>query len=303
MKNIFESEFFLTLRELYTSLSDKLQKITIFNRTPGKKVIIIGFTVIILALALFSVITLIDENIEPADGLTTDIGEIDPAILNVTQQQPIKATFLLALTNSDKTELLNTMVVNFDSEKANMFYYFLPSSAAVSVSGIYDTLSGHLATGGTNQLIHAASEYTEAEFDRYIIVPENALGNVLESLGETQINIDKRISYEHNGVSFIIDSGLQTLTPDMLLKYYLYLVSSPEENGSKITEVIVGILEKITSFEDDAELENKFCTALGYFDTNISALDFTNNKETIKAIPLMKLGERAYQIDPAAQTE
>lgn len=303
MKNIFESEFFVTLRDFFSSLSDKLQKITIFSRTPGKKVIIIGFAAIILALALFSAVTLIDENAEPADGLTTQPSDIDPAVLNVTSEQPIKATFLLALTNAEKTELINAMVVGFDSEKALMSYYFLPSSVSVTVNGISDSLKGHLATGGTNQLIHAASEYTETAFDRYIIITESGFGNMLELLGEAQVEIESSISYEHNGVSFIIDSGTPTLTPDMLLKYYLYLVSNPEKNSAKIADMIIGILERLTDCQSDEELESKFCTALGYAETDVSALDFTNNKETIKAIPLMNLRQRVHQINPDALEE
>ncbi len=303
MKDIFQSELLIGIRDKLTALSDKLQKITIFNRTPGKKVIIIGFAVIIFALALFSAVALIDVNSDSGDETTTVLEEIDTAVLGLTDVKPIKADFLFALTDSEKKQLVSAMVVSFDSQNATASYYFLPTGGAVSVSGIYDSLSGHLESGGTTQLILAASEYTGVEFDRYAVVTESAFGSLIEKLGETTVNIETRVSYEHKGVSFIIEEGTQTLTPDMLLKYFIYLLSDTQNNGKKIADLIIGMVEKITSSEDDAVLESDFCSALGFFETSISALDFTNNKETIKAIGLMNLSQRAFQVDPEAMTD
>lgn len=303
MKDILQGEWLIEIRDKLTALTDKLQKITIFNRTPGKKVIIISFAAIILALALFSAVTLIDVSSDGEDETTTELSEIDPAVLGLTDVKPIKADFLFALTDSDKAQVISAMVVGFDSEKATATYYFLPTGGAVSVSGIYDSFSGHLQSGGTPQLILAASEYTGVEFDRYAVVSEDALGGLLARLGETTVEIDRRVSYEHKGVSFIIEEGTQTLTPDMLLKYFIYLLSDTQTNGKKIADLMVGMIEKITSSEDDAVLEADFCFALGCFDTSISALDFNNNKETIKAIKLMNLRERAFQVNPEAVAE
>ena len=302
MKDILQGEWLIEIRDKLTALTDKLQKITILNRTPGKRVIIIGFAVIILALALFSAITLIDVNSGGDDETTTELSEIDPAVLGLADVKPIKADFLFALTDSEKTQVTSAMVVSFNSENATATYYFLPAGAAVSVSGIYDSLSGHLQSGGTAQLILAASEYTGVEFDRYAVVTESSFGTLLARLGETTVNIEKRVSYEHKGVSFIIEEGTQTLTPDMLLKYFVYLLSDTQTNGKKIADLVIGMVEKITASEDDAVLEADFCFALGCFETSISALDFTSNKETIKAIKLMNLEERAFQVNPDAVT-
>lgn len=303
MKDIFQSEMLIAVRDKLNALSDKLQKITIFNRTPGKKVIIIGFAVIILALALFSALTLIDVNSGGDEETTTELSEIDPAVLGLTDVKPIKADFFFALTDSDKTQVISAMAVGFDSENATATYYFLPAGSAVSVSGIYDSLSGHLQSGGTAQLILAASEYTGTEFDRYAVITESSLADLLIKLGEADVNIEKRISYEHKGVSFIIEEGAQTLTPDMLLKYFIYLIRDTQSNGRKIADLMIGMIEEITLSEDDAVLESDFCSVLGLLDTSISALDFTNNKETIKAIKRMNLSERAFQVNPDAVSD
>ncbi len=293
MKDIFQKEFFMKIRDVFSALSDKYQKSSIANKTPGKKVLIIGFVVIILALAAFSAIVLIDENTTVGDGNTTDMGQIDPAVLNGSNRKDVNASFLFALTDTEKTEVKSLLAVDFNSEAPAVSYSFISPFAQISINGTTADFSEHFAAGGTNQLMLALSEHTGTQFDRYIISDETSFYHLIQLLGETTVEIENRVSYEHNGVSFIIDEGTQLLTPDMMLKYYLYLVENQGENREKIVGIIIDILERLVSCEDDATLENNFCTALGYFDTNISALDFSNNKELIKAIPQMDLASKA----------
>ena len=300
MKDISQNEFFTRVRNMISDLSDKLQKITIFNRTPGKKVIIIGFAVIVIAFALFSVIALVDEKAPADEETTAETLAVDEAVLNTVGEKPIQADFYFALTDSEKKRVISSMVLNFDSQTATIVYYFLPSDGAVSVNGTYSSFSGHLESAGTPQLILAADTYAEEDFERYAVITESALGSLFGRLGDTTVNVESRVSHEHNGISFIIDEGEQTLTPDMLLKYFIYLLSEPEKNSGKIMELIIGMVEKITASEDDTVLEDDFCTALGFFETDISALDFTNNKETIKNLGSMNLSQRSFQLNPEA---
>lgn len=304
MKDIFQSEILISIRDGFSAFADKIQKMPFFNKRPDKKLIITGFVVIILALGLFSVITLIDEKAPATDETTsTEAPEVDPVLFDETEKEPIRAKFLLALTDSEKQNVLSSMVVDLDAKNTTVGYYFLPGSAAVSVSGIYDTLSGHLATGGTAQLILAAKEYTGVEFDRYLVITETSFGSLMQKLGETTVHIESRVSYEHRGVSFIIDEGTQSLTPDMLVKYFVYLISDPQTNGKKIADLLIGLVERITCAEDDALLEDSFCSALGFCETNISALDFNNNKELIKSFSQLNLSQSAYQLSPESKPE
>ena len=304
MKDIFQSEFLISIRDGISAFADKLQKIPLLNKKPDKKFIIIAFAAIILFLALFSVITLIDEKAPATDETTsTEIAEVDPALLGETDKEPIRARFLLALTDSEKQNVLSAMVVDLDAENTTMGYYFLSGTSSVFVSGIQDTFNGHLATGGTAQFILAAREYTGVTFDRYLVITEAAFGNLAQKLGETTVHIDSRVSYEHRGVSFIIDEGTQSLTPDMLVKYFIYLISDPQTNGKKIADLLIGLVERITSIEDDAQLEDSFCSALGFCETDISALDFNNNKAFIRSFSEMNISEKAYQLSPESNTE
>ena len=288
MKDIFQSKFFVKLSGLYTALSDKIEGFSASGRKIPKKLVIIGFAVIIAALAAFSAIILIDENSASPEAETTAMDEIDPALLDQGNKS-LKGRFALIFTDTEKTKVMSVMEVEFDSSAAAFRYSIVPHIALVDAGGTLHNFSDHYAEGGTNQLMLAVSAYTGNEYDRYIIADETSLIRLFELAGEMTTVIPTPVSYEHNGVSFIIDEGTHTLTADTLLKYYLYLISEPDKNGDIIAGIILNCLEKVVSYEDDAQLENSFCTALGYFDTNITAHDFSSNKELIRAIPSLGL--------------
>ncbi|MBE6770318.1 MAG: hypothetical protein E7548_06145 [Ruminococcaceae bacterium] len=289
MKNTTQKGFTEKFMSSMSALSDKTNKYYSSKKTPGKKTLIIGFVLIILALALFSVITLIDEN---KNNSSSDMSEIDPAILNQSGQH-LSANLIFAFTDTEKTEVLSLMSVDFNSKDKKLVYSFIYPGSLVTVNGTTSSLSGHFTAGGTNQLISAVSALTGTQYDRYIVANDNSLGQLFHLLGDTTMEIENRISYEHNGVSFIIDEGTRTLTPDMMLKYYLYLISNKDANSDKIASIIINCFERLVDCEDDTSLENNFCTAIGYFDTNISALDYSNNKEILRSLPEMNLSAHA----------
>ena len=287
MKAVSEKGFIEIFSGRISALSDKLSGHYTSKKGPGKKTLIIGFVLIILALAVFSAITLIDESTKvPTDSET----EIDPAVLNQSAQH-LSAKLVFAFTDTEKTKVLSVMTADFSSKDKKLVYSFVSPDSAVVCNGVTDTLSGHLATGGTNQLVLAINAFTGVEYDRYIVANDTSLGNLLQLFGDTEAVIENRISYDHNGVNFIIEEGTQTLTPDMMLKYYLYLISNDEVNGEKIAAFIISCFERLVSDGDGAAFES----AIGCFETNISAQDYSNNRELLRTLPDMRLAEYAVR--------
>lgn len=284
-----ENGFTKDLSGRISALSDKLSNRYSSRKAPGKKTLISGFVLIILALAVFSAITLVDENTKTP---TTDETEIDPAVFTPSAQQ-LSARLVFAFTDTEKTEVLSLMTADFNSESKSFVYSFISPRSVAEYSGTTDTLSGHLATGGTNQLIHAISAYTGTEYDRYIVGDDTSLGKLFQLLGDTEADIENRISYDHNGVNFIIEEGVQTLTPDMMLKYFHYLISDDNIHGEKIAAIIISCFERLVSNSDGSDFES----AIGYLDTNISAQDYSNNKELLRTLPEMKLADHAMRAD------
>lgn len=294
MKNSTQSGFLAKLSTAVSSLSDTFQKISSVNIS--KKLIITGFTVIILILALFSAAILIDEKADSADITTTDILDIDPAVLGNTDIAPVEGSFVFALTNNEKNKVLSVVKIDFSSEKESFFYEFIPAATQVNINGVASDLSGHLAAGGTNLLLTALRQCTGTDFLRYIVGDETSLLHLFQLLGGITVDIESTVRHDHNGVNYIIETGTQELTPDMLLKYCLYLISDCYGNGEKIIGIIIDCLEALTQNPDDVTLEGNFCTAIGYFDTDISAFDYYNNKELLKSFPQMSLKEKAQPL-------
>lgn len=287
MKASSENSFIATLQSRASALSDKLSRHYSSRKGPGKKTLIIGFVLIILALAAFSAITLANENTKTP---VTNETEIDPAVLSSTAQQ-LSARLVFAFTDTEKTRVLSVMTADFSSKEKKFLYSFISPDSVAEYNGVTDTLSGHLATGGTNQLIPAIFAYTGVEYDRYIVGDDASLSKLFQLLGDTEANIENRISYDHNGVNFIIDEGTQTLTPDMMLKYYTYLISDDNLHGEKIAAIIINCFERLVSNSDGSDFES----AIGYFETNISAQDYFNNKELLRTLPDMKLADHAVR--------
>ncbi|MBR5825769.1 MAG: hypothetical protein IKY78_01655 [Clostridia bacterium] len=287
MKATTDNGFNSNLQSRISALSDKFSSHYSNKKKPGKKTLIIGFVLIILALAVFSAITLIDENSKTP---TVDEIEIDPAVLN-SSAQPLSARLVFVFTDAEKTEVLSVMTANFSSENKSFVYSFISPRSVTEYNGTTDTLSGHLAAGGTNQLIHAISAFTGNDYDRYIVGDDVSLGKLFQLLGDTEADIENRISYDHNGVSFIIDEGLQTLTPDMMLKYFHYLISDDNIHGEKLAAIVINCFERLVSNPDGSDFES----AIGYLDTNISAQDYSNNKELLRTLPEMKLTDHAVR--------
>ena len=273
-------------RSRIAALSDKKSYYPA-KKGPGKKTLIIGFVAIILALALFSVITLIDENSGTTSSDTTDI---DPAVLNQSTHH-LSVKILFAFTDTEKTRVLSLMSADFNSKTKKLVYDFISPDSFAEYGGTTASLSDHLAAGGTKQLISAVSALTGATYDRYIIADDTSLGKLFQLQGDTETYIENRISYDHNGVNFIIDEGMQTLTPDMMLKYFHYLIDDNNIHGEKIAAVIISCFEKLVSTEDGSDFES----AIGYFETNVSAQDYATNKELLRTLPDMKLTDHAVR--------
>lgn len=299
IEKIMNSGFVLAVKDFFFFISEKIEKIHFLHRTPSKKVIIAGFSTIIALLLLVSAVSVISakkkEKAEAVAGETTT--EITEQEYTAEATKEIDSNFLFALTDNDKTAVHSIIVVHLNSEEGSMQLTFVEPEISVSVNDLTGNMTYHLQTGGISQFLWAVSEHTGEGFNRYLIIDEDGFMGLMDMLGETQIEIPESISFNHDGISFIIDEGKQKLTSDMMLKYCIYLGHTYSLNKDRITQVLSLILERLFTAETDEELEKRFGDALGYFTTDISAIDFSEYKQAIKAIPQMHLSENASAVD------
>lgn len=292
MKNPFESELFLSIREFFLKINDKTQNISILNRTPSKKLVIALFGAVIGLLVCVSAVFIFSESRENREQTTaaqTDTADL--AAYSAQQDEEITGDFLLALTDNERASVQSVVVVRFNTAQKSLIFSFVDPDETATVNEAEADMHTHLKNGGTNGLLWAVSEYTGMNFDRYLISDEDSFSSFVASLGDMTVEIEDRVSFDHNGISFIIDKGEQTLTADMMLKYYLYLISSPNKNGDRIAQMLVTFFEELLSEEDDTKREEAFCSAVGIFDTNLSAIDYSNHKNILRTVPELKLGD------------
>ncbi len=287
LDKLFNNEVVYAVRDFFSFIAEKIENTALFNRTPSKKFLLTGFGVIIGVLVLVSTAFVIADNREEQEEATTDaVSETQMADVTLQSTKEIDASFLLALTDDD-SKVHSIIVAKFNSEEESLTMEFVDPSVSVTVNDSPGSIQEHLINGGISEFLWAISEHTGQGFNRYFIGDEDSFTSLLSMLGETEVDIPEQVYYDHDGISFIIDRGPQKLTSDMMLKYYLYLISSPEKNSEHIRFVITDILSRLFTAETDELLEQRFCKAIGLFTTDISAIDFSEHKDAIKRIPSM----------------
>ncbi len=295
MKEFFDSELFDDIRRFSDKISEKFNNI----REPGKPLIIKGFIAIILFLSTLSVAMIVLESVQNKPQETT----VDAMAQESTTQQEqitmpergqLKTNILFALDN-DQGDLHMLLVMSVDSETQESKVLFLDPKAVCKVNEIEESLVYHLKNGGASQLVLAVREYTGLDIERYLVGDEKAFVNLVKYLGDVEVDVKHGISYNHDGLSYIIDKGVQVMTPDMLLKYLVYLTSNTEKYAESIRTLLALFAKMLFDCETSQQAQDNFGKVIGLFETNISALDFSENKAAvIKLAHELTLRLKAY---------
>ena len=298
MNKLFESEFFQSIREFISRLTEKLSAMRIFNFSPSKKVIGAGFAILVALLMITSAVFVIgDLRAGKQDELlTTETTEAAQVAVSTPATKEIDSTFLFALTDNDSSHVHSVFVLSFNSEAETLQFSFVNPDTSVTVNEKTGTIHSHLSDGGISEFLWAVSSHTGIGFNRYLVIDESDFVKLISSVGDIEMEIENSISYDHDGISFIIDKGKNIFTADTMLKYCLYLASSPDVNADKIMQVFVTLIQRLFTAENDELLQSKFSTALGLFTTDISAIDFSEHKDAVRRIPQMKLLENASTV-------
>ncbi len=262
---------------------EKINSLSFLNRTPSKRFIITAFTVIILIVGVFSAVTVISEtrgNNEETTG--ADSTQVIASSAEQNDLQEIKGNFLLVLTQdgSEKIELL--ALARPDSENNKVSISFVNPEEKTSVNGFLGNMNEHLKNGGINELVWSVGEFADISIERYIIGDEQNFINFMKSLGDTEINITEKVTYTHRGIPIIIEKGVQKLSADIMLKYFVYLCDNYETAPEKLVEAMIIYGKKMFDSTEDSFLDESFSKMLRNFSTDISVVDFTNYRKAVK---------------------
>ncbi len=262
---------------------EKINSISFLNRTPSKKFIITAFTVIILLIGVFSAVTVISESRGNEDETTeADNTQAVASAVEEKDLQEIKGNFLFVLTQDGNKKIELLSLVRLDSANKNVAVSFVNPEEKASVNGFLGTLQEHLENGGINELMWSVGELYDISIERYVIGDEQNFIDFMKNLGEMEMNITEKVTYTHRGIPIIIEEGIQKLSADIMLKYFVYLCDNYETAPEKLVEAMIIYGKKMFDSEDDSVLDESFGKMIKQFSTDISVVDFTNYRKAVK---------------------
>lgn len=270
------------LLEKIAALIERINTVSIFNRTFDKKTIIIAFSVLIAVIAAISGLFVVGE-IKNDDTQSTTLANTTTDIpVSAIQTQQINANFLFVLTDGENVDLLS--VVGLNSEDKKIRVAFIDKKSIASAENNTLTLESHYRVGGMNQLVTAVSNYANITIHRYLEGDEAKLKTLIGEMGNFTIDVEEKIVSEHNGISFIIESGTQTMIPDVMSKYFIYLCSDTDKHYVKLANIMMLFGERLFAVEEDEKVEKNLSKLITIYNTNISAVDYSDYKPAIKAL-------------------
>ena len=266
-------------------LFEKIDSLSFLNRTPSKKFIITAFTLIVVLIGIFSAVTVVSE-MKGDEPETTAGGDTQTtaSIVEKNDLQELKGNFLFVLTEegNEKIELLS--LVRLDSENKKVSISFIKPDEITSINGFLGNMHEHLKNGGINELVWSVGELAHISIEGYVIGDEQNFIDFIKSLGDIEMNITEKVTYTHRGIPIIIEEGVQKLSAEIMLKYFVYLCENYETVPDKLVEAMVVYGKKMFDSTEDSVLDESFSKMLRQFSTDISVVDFTNYRKAVKAL-------------------
>lgn len=266
-------------------LFEKIDGLSFLNKTPSKKFLITAFSAIIVIIGSLSLLTVISEN---TDG-TTDTAQstqVGNSYAETTQlpAEELLGNFLLVLTEDGSENIELIALARLDSASRRVSISFLEKKMRSNVNGLDGTMQEHLENGGITELVWAVGEYAGISIERYIIGDEENFISLMKALGDISLNIEEKVSHTHLGIPFIIESGIQSLSADIMLKYFVYLCESYDTLPDKLIETMIIYGKKMFDSDDSSVLDKSFSSMIKHFSTDISVVDFTRYKKAVQSL-------------------
>lgn len=281
MKEFFDSELFNDIKNFFKDAAERIGNIS----EPGKPFILKSFIAIIALLTTLSIGMMVIDSFEEKTEVTTTLPEYEAETTTETTTEYIAVkdlqTNILFCLDDENNNIHLLFLADVDSTTQKLKVFFIDPASVCKAKEIEGNMNYHLKLGGITQLVAAVGVYTGVEVDKYLMGDEKALVSLLKYMGDLEIQVDKNISYSHAGLNYIIDKGRQVMTPDVLLKYFLYLSTNTVENSEKLKEICSLFASTLFDCASSQEAQDNFGSVIGFFETNISAMDFSENKGAV----------------------
>ena len=270
----------------------KVRKQLLSGRNINMKTVAILFCAAVFLLALLSAVVIKSETDKEkettASETLTDSAFAETFVKNENTEA---FNMLLAFTKDGNDGLQHLSVLHADPVSSEVKITFIPVNAKITVNNYEGTMKNHLKSGGITELLWAVGEYSNISIPYYIYCDEENFSEIMRFIGETEILLEKQINHDYNGINFIIEKGMQKLTGDMMLRYFVYLCDRESLSQKEICNLYGVLFKKLVSHENPQSVSDSFDGIINSISTNISAMDIANN------LPLILSFSRSASLD------
>ena len=251
------------------------------NREKSKKFrsFIISFVAFVIVLGAISLLMFMKslnfnlKNLLPASEESTSENALQQSAPAQNLTGGISVAVLCGNTDGD---LSFAFLIKSDYEKMNAQVAYIPITLTASYAGVTSSLNDHFKNSGADSYVQAFEQYSGIDIDKYIFVNEVQFKNFVAKFKDVTVDVPQDIN-GGNPEGLILNKGQQNLTSDLLLKYIKYA-----DNFEK-TKAFSNMLSVVFEQKNTESLDNLFSYLANNSQTDISIIDFTDEKENIKA--------------------
>lgn len=265
------------------------------NNPQKLKMFIISFAAFVVVLGTVSLLIFmksLDFNIK---NLVSSSDELTTEETTEESTQPISASGtsnIVVLCCNTEGELSFSFLVKTDYDNMKSDVVYIPTSISTMYDGNTSTITEHYKRSGADGFVKSFESYSGIAVDKYILVNETQFKTFVSKFKDITVTVPRKIDGAvADGLN--LNKGKQNLTADLLLKYIKYI-----ENKEK-AKAFCNLLEVVFNKENEPKLDNLFAYLANNSQTNISIVDYTNQKNNIfafidvngKYIPVEKLDD------------
>ncbi len=193
-----------------------------------------------------------------------------------------EALFLVAVTSDDGKEarFINLVDVNL-GEKSIRVIPFDHTEKTTQQKSTYEKI---LLENGVKELVSAVESDRMVDVDRYLLFTDTGYKSVFRALGDVTVKVNKDVEYDTPDMFLELKRGENTIAPEKVFKYMKYICET--EKGYECSrlngEIIVSAFEAFYNIEKFNNADTLFSKLINYCKTDISIVDYTENKDKIE---------------------
>lgn len=193
-----------------------------------------------------------------------------------------EALFLVAVTSDDGNDVrfINLVDVNLSNKTVRV----IPFDHTKKDKQTKLTYEKILCTTGVKELVSSVEENLNVDIDRYTLFTDSGYKSVFRALGDVTVKVNKDVEYDTPDMFLELKRGENTIAPEKVFKYMKYICETEKgyECSRLNAEIIVSAFEAFYNIENFNYADTLFSKLINYCKSDISIVDFTDNKEKIE---------------------